>query len=602
MRSCRQFLPDVNRTFSPLTMLADYEDIEAYEDELYREESSSDTGVDSDLEFQLYSQVHYANNLSGLMMDRKMGSAHLKSASVGDNGKLTRKAKRAVVTSDNDVIVISDDPDVIILSDTEGDDSIYACKGGKPSDCEVFGRKDQSIRQPERGSAEYLEPSMGRLTEVQKLSQSRDSQSRELSQIQGTVINESKNSETEEDENIESWMVLGYDQDGDDDIQINIVPYGTLTNKEGDLHKQWSISEKDRKPLFGKHRNRYYTSNKTLHCRNCGKLGHDSKSCPSEKKLPVCCLCAVKGHHQKECLEKYCTNCNMPGHRFRNCTEKAYWKKHCRRCQMTGHNADACPEIWRQYHLTINQGPIVNGFSQPIAKKSVYCYNCAKRGHYGHECSSKLMQKHIFPTSPFVSRYDTNQDIKLRDERIKKRVKELNDAGFIESSFPNKRLRKDKDTASRNSCVKRKGRNPKKERVEKEEREVMQNSRTANHKAKHRNQTALCPKTFTKGPEKDFPREVAAKSAETNASHYKTQQSPLLFMCSNITQNDRHLDTTKKKWKNRRKKHRGEETIKTRSKKRKRAKQRKSARQRQNADSAGECFSREKEKKVQEAF
>ncbi|XP_060702548.1 zinc finger CCHC domain-containing protein 7 [Hemiscyllium ocellatum] len=551
-------------------MLADYEDIEAYEDELYREESSSDAGIDSDLEFQLYSQVHYANNLSGLMMDRKMGSAHLKSASVGDNGKLTRKTKSAVVTSDNDVIVISDDPDVIILSDTEGDDSIYACKGGKPSDCEVFGGKDQSIRQPEEGTAEYLKPSMGRLTEVQKLSQSRNSQSRKLSQIQDTVISGSENSETEEDENIESWMVLGHDQDGDDDeIQINIVPYGTLTNKEGDLHEQWFISEKDLKPLFGKHHNRYYTSNKTLDCRNCGKLGHISKNCPSEKKLPVCCLCAVRGHHQRECLEKYCTNCNMPGHRFRNCIEKAHWKKHCRRCQMTGHNADACPEIWRQYHLTINQGPIVNGFSQPIAKKSIYCYNCAKRGHYGHECSNELMQRHIFPTSPFVSYYDTKHDIKLREQRIKKRVKELKDAGFIESSFPNKRLCK--DTASRYSCFKRKGRNAKKERVKEEEREFMQNSRTANYKAKHRYRTALCPKTFSQGPEKDFPREVAAKSAETNASHYKTQQSPLLFMRSNITQNDSHLDTTKKKWKNRRKKHR-EETIEPLSKKSKRAK------------------------------
>ncbi|XP_020368031.2 zinc finger CCHC domain-containing protein 7 [Rhincodon typus] len=557
-------------------MFAGYEDKEAYEDELYREESSSDTGVDSDLEFQLYSQVHYANNLSRLMMDRKMDSAHPDSASVEDNGKLTQETKNAIVTSGNDVIVISDDPDVIILSDTECDDSVYACKGVKPSDCEVLGRKDQSVEKSEQISAEYLKSSVGRLTEVQKLSQSRDSLSRKVPQIPA-VIKGSENSETEDDEDVESWMMLGHDQeeeeDDDDEIQLNVVGCGTLRNKEGGLHKQWSICEKDLKSLFGKHHNRYYTPNKTnLDCRNCGKLGHISKNCPSDKKLPACCLCGVRGHRQRDCLERYCTNCNVPGHRFQNCIERAYWKKHCRRCQMTGHYADACPEIWRQYHLTINQGPIVNGLSQPTAKKSVYCYNCAKRGHYGHECSSKLMHSHTFPTSPFVYYYDTERDIKMREKRIQKRVEDLRDAGFLEATFPTKRLRT--DTANKDTCSKKKGKSLKKECVEKEGRVFIRNSWIAKHKAKHYHQSSLCPKTFRKGFEEDFPREFAAKSAETDAPHYKTQQSPLLFMRGNVMQNDRHLGTTKKKWnKNRgRKKHAEGKTTESASKKKKRVK------------------------------
>ncbi|XP_078070360.1 zinc finger CCHC domain-containing protein 7 isoform X2 [Mustelus asterias] len=516
-------------------MFVGYEDMEAYEDELYREASSSEAEIDSDVEFQLYSQVHYANNLTGVKMGRERGPTSLdrETATVKDGVKSAGRRKIPVVISDSDVIVISDSPDVIVLSDTEDDNSVYACKGVKPSECKINERKKQSIGEPAQGSAK----------QARRLC-------RKSSQIQETMmmIKGSESSEAE-DEKIESWMVLG--EENDANIQLNIEGCGALRNKEGDLHTHWSICEKDLRSSFVKQRSRYYAPNTTnVDCRNCGKLGHISKNCPSPKKLLACCLCGVRGHLQRRCPERYCTNCNMPGHWFQNCIERAYWKKQCHRCQMTGHYADACPEIWRQYHLTTNQGPIVNGCSQPVAKESVYCYNCSKKGHYGYECSNKWMQSHTFPTSPFVYYYDTKRDIKTREWRIQKRVKELQDAGILETSFLTKRTCREtanEDSLPKKAKKKRKRELLKKKRIEQEGREFKRSDGMAKRKGRRYHRTFHCPKTSSEGVEEDFPRGFAAQSAAISASQYKTQQGPLLFMHSNITQNEEYLDPIRRK-------------------------------------------------------
>uniref|UniRef100_UPI00398F7A19 zinc finger CCHC domain-containing protein 7 n=1 Tax=Pristiophorus japonicus TaxID=55135 RepID=UPI00398F7A19 len=564
-------------------MFGGYEDLEAYEDELYREESSSEAEIDSDVEFQLYSQVHYANKLADLKMGREKGPAavYQETASVEDNVKKAGRTEKTVVTSDCDVIVISDSPDVIILSDTADDDSVYTCKGIKPSEWEVSERKDQYIGELAPGSDRHTHrsaPSVGRLAELRKLSQcmGTSSLSRKSPQIQGTMmIKESVSSGAEEDDKIESWMMLGHDQEeeNDDNIQLNVVGCGTLRNQEGDLHTQWSICEKDLEKPFGRYHSRYYApTNKNVDCRNCGKLGHLSKNCPSPKKLLACCLCGVRGHLQRGCPERYCTNCNMPGHWFQNCIERAYWKKQCHRCQMTGHYADDCPEIWRQYHLTTNRGPIVNGYSQPIEKRSVYCYNCAKRGHYGYECSSKWMNNHTLPTSPFVYYYDTEHDIKKREWRLQRRVEELQDAGLLETSCPTKRWHREaasEDLLSKKTKKKRKRELLKKKRLEQDGREVTRKSWSA----RRRHKTFHFPRSFSEGLE-DFPREFAAQSVAINGPQHNTHQSPLLFMRSNITQTERHLSPTRKKRNKTRKKkkHTKGETIELAKKRRKRAK------------------------------
>ncbi|XP_038660473.1 zinc finger CCHC domain-containing protein 7 [Scyliorhinus canicula] len=546
-----------------------YEDLETYEDELYREESSSEAEIDSDVEFQLYSQVHYANNLTGEKTGRERGPTSLDREAATVKGKSSGRTKKAIVISDSDVIVISDSPDVIVLSDTE-DNSVYSCKGIKSSECKLSERKKQSIEEPAQGSAKQAHHRCRRSPQIQET----------MMMIKGSESSE------EEDESIESWMVLGHDQEeeNDDDIQLNIEDYKTSSNKvlkdwwcKGDLRTHWLICEKDLKP-FQKQRSRYYAPNTAnIDCRNCGKLGHISKFCPSPKKLPACCLCGVRGHFQRCCPERYCTNCNMPGHWFQNCIERACWKKQCHRCQMTGHYADACPEIWRQYHLTIHQGSIVNGCPQSIGKKSTYCYNCARSGHFGYECSGKWMHNHTFPTSPFVYHYDTKRDIQMRERRIKKRVEALQEAGFLETRFLTPRLRTGKcaseDSFTKKAKKKMKREALKKKRMEQEGREFTRNRGAAKRKAKRHHRTTHCPKTFTEGVEEDFPRGFAAQSVAISAPEYKTQQSPLLFMHSNITQNEGHLGPTRRKRNKirKKKKHTGE-TIELARKRRKKTK------------------------------
>ncbi|NWI67092.1 ZCHC7 protein, partial [Todus mexicanus] len=167
---------------------------------------------------------------------------------------------------------------------------------------------------------------------------------------------------------------------------------------------------------------RYYTADKNMTCRNCGRQGHLSKNCPTPRKIPPCCLCAERGHLQNSCPARFCLNCCLPGHCFRECLERASWNKQCNRCNMQGHYADACPEIWRQYHLTTKPGPIKAASSRSMRSAIVYCYNCSRKGHFGYECSEKRMHGSMFPSCPFIYCYDDEYDIRRRAHRLKKKV------------------------------------------------------------------------------------------------------------------------------------------------------------------------------------
>ncbi|XP_072880114.1 zinc finger CCHC domain-containing protein 7 [Hemitrygon akajei] len=526
------------------------DDLEAYEDDLYREESSSEAEIDSEVEFQLYSQVHYANNITEMKMDERKNTdnVNLDTTSVKDDEKQSARPRRQNVSSDRDFILISDSSDVIILSDSEGDDSIYTHKDAKSTERYLKQGKDQSLGKHAPGSdtgTNNSTPDVNRSNEMQKLYQLKG---RTCPQIQES---ESSGAESD-DKEINSWTILGIDREenDEDNIQINVVNYEALKTKGDNHDSHWSLCEKDLQKPSVDYRNRYYAQNfKNVDCRNCGKKGHLSKNCLAPKKLPSCCLCGVRGHLQRCCPERYCTNCNMPGHWFKNCIERAYWKKQCHRCSMTGHYADACPEIWRQYHLTTNQGPIITGSNQPAAKKSMYCYNCAKRGHYGYECSSSWMHKHTFPTLPHVKYYDTKKDIKKREWRIQRKVEELQDAGLLEISFPAKKQCKEsasKDCLSKKEKKKQKKELLKKRRREQERGEFTRNSMMTKCKTKLHHRFSPVPQRLSDGAEEDFPRGLGARLAASDTAHHRKHQS-FLFVHGNPPQSDGLLDQMKNK-------------------------------------------------------
>lgn len=191
-------------------MFGGYESIEAYEDELYREESSSELSVDSEVEFQLYSQVHYAQGLGNADTEEIQ-----KEKDSGNSESLSNQPdqKNLIVLSDSEVIQLSDGSEVITLSD---EDSIYRCKrknvrgqaqektcGSLPAR-ELAGKKCRRNTQapnPEEGSDGIQE------VMVIEVSSSEEEES---------LISES--------DNVESWMLLGCEADDKDDgILLNLV-------------------------------------------------------------------------------------------------------------------------------------------------------------------------------------------------------------------------------------------------------------------------------------------------------------------------------------------------------------------------------------------
>lgn len=435
-------------------MFGGYEDIEAFEDYLYREESSSETSFDSEIEFHLYSQVHYAQDLEDVNGQEENEEAEFQEKQ-GSTSKQDEK-NNFVVISDSDDIHISDSSDVVVLSDTPDEDSVYKSKAQKPTALEssVLGRTynltESNLPEFAAGSSLITLNSKEsaaktsrkkRRTNQQSVSFHRDGV-RVIHKI--LVIEDSSSGENADDvaslisdsDKVESWMLLGGAQeDKDENILLNLEGCGTSAS-EGEGGAGWTISDKDLEAQIGnhattRHNNRYYMPQKNVTCRNCNKYGHLSKNCPSPKKIPPCCLCARRGHLQNSCPARFCLNCSLPGHFSRECIERSYWSKYCRRCDMRGHHADACPEIWRQYHLTTKPGSLKKASSYSKHSSMVYCYNCAKKGHYGYECSEQRMFRGTFPTSPFIYYYDSEHDVKRGDQIAKKKIQELQESGLL---------------------------------------------------------------------------------------------------------------------------------------------------------------------------
>ncbi|XP_062938350.1 zinc finger CCHC domain-containing protein 7 isoform X2 [Cynocephalus volans] len=311
-------------------MFGGYETIEAYEDDLYREESSSELSVDSEVEFQLYSQIHYAQDLGNVIREEE----HEEKNS-GISKSLTSKPsqKNLIVLSDSEVIQLSDGSEVITLSD---EDSIYRCARKNIRD-----QAQEKTRSPPASLLcnELADKKCKRDIETPK-PEERTGVIREVMIIE--VSSGEEESTVSESDNVESWMLLGCEADDrDDGILLNLVGCENSVT-EGEDGVNWFINDKD---------------------------------------------------------------------------------------------IEACPEIWRQYHLTTKPGPPKKPKTPSGQSALVYCYNCAQKGHYGHECTEERMFHEPFPTSPFIYYYDDKYEIQEREQRIKRKVKELQKNGNFPRQF-----------------------------------------------------------------------------------------------------------------------------------------------------------------------
>ncbi|XP_030423282.1 zinc finger CCHC domain-containing protein 7 isoform X1 [Gopherus evgoodei] len=446
-------------------MFVGHGDIETYDDDLYREESSSELSVDSEVEFHLYSQVHYAQSLGGVNGQEESEEIVDSVEKQGQSSVLINKLDQSknLIFSDNDVVQISDGPEVIILSDTPDEDSVYKSKvkntATSLTPAKQLCQPGCSTRNPARASAPTTLDSDAKKSSKEKRAseKSKPTSAGRVRMIQEIlVIEDSSNDEEEEEstisesDNVESWMLLGCDTDvRDENIILNLEGCGTAVS-EGEDGVDWSISDKDLEAQIGNYAplrrtSRYYATDKNVTCRNCDKRGHLSKNCPTPK---------------------------------------------------------ACPEIWRQYHLTTRPGSIKKSSSYSEHSALVYCYNCSQKGHYGYECSEKRMYNGAFPSSPFIYYYDDEYDIKRRAQRAKRKVEELQEAGLLPVQF--KRLRKEEER--RGQCLKKKKnlckehvKSPKEEKCHKK---ANKKSWAEEHKEKKRKKDAQ----RNNHQEEDFPR------------------------------------------------------------------------------------------------
>ncbi|XP_017262570.1 zinc finger CCHC domain-containing protein 7 [Kryptolebias marmoratus] len=454
-------------------MYSAYQARKDLEDDLYHDGDSEVSEVNSELEFHLYSQLHYSSNAAEIEElgddeekendrlglgnqqhevlemtedgDSKLSSSQNDGLRQNKRKKVEKQKKKKKKTDSKgqkllsssvfeEVIVIDSSPDVISISEdeTSGDDEGICAVKGRGSSKLLTSTPAQQENQKRKRSP--VVP----VTVVSSSSAASESESE----------SESSESDSSDSDGLENWMMLDQGmQDGDQSISLNLKGGSdSSTDAEDEGGGSWLVSEKDMEAqIYNKDRgsritvqrasNRYYTG-KNVHCKNCNRTGHLSKNCPDPKRLVPCFLCGTTGHLVSDCPKKHCNNCGHPGHLFSTCHEKAYWYKQCHRCSMKGHFLDACPEIWRQYHITTKSGPPVKQQREDKDRSPAYCFNCSKKGHFGFACTRQRMFSGVYPSSPFISHYDSVADIKRRQHRTKLKVNEMRRSGHLPALSP----------------------------------------------------------------------------------------------------------------------------------------------------------------------
>ncbi|KFP32804.1 Zinc finger CCHC domain-containing protein 7 [Colius striatus] len=212
----------------------DDDDTDVYEDELYHEESSSEQSIDSEVEFHLYSQIHYSQNLgeiSTLEMDEEADVLKITSHS----SVLNEKQDKKITESVGHDILLSHDPEVIVLSDTPDEDSVYKSKTKKSSSSsgQVKARIHPGSSTPSHTEATgcYTPYAAGSGRDISRHKKSTSGKLSPVSSARGDaiqdvlVIEDSSEEESfiSESDNVESWMLLGADTDDrDEDIILNL--------------------------------------------------------------------------------------------------------------------------------------------------------------------------------------------------------------------------------------------------------------------------------------------------------------------------------------------------------------------------------------------
>ncbi|RMX52500.1 hypothetical protein pdam_00021772 [Pocillopora damicornis] len=327
----------------------------AYEDQLYGEHSSSgsEDDADSEIEETIYSHVHYA---SSLLVSEK--STPDKRISKRTDGLVSESdTEKDKDQSDNSVIEISSDNE----EDSDDDDNMDE---GSDDDDENEGGKDHN------------NINTGDLVDSNNTQENLNLKS---SFNYPEIVN------LFPDENVPT---------SEDKLNKN----STLEKKkgeQGEITENWDLIERDLEdPRVNKKRSRYYTPGKELPHMRLKDMDH-----LYFHYYLVTAASSLSSHYFS--AGKWYHDCRMPRRRPFD---------RCNRCHVLGHFAVDCPDRWRQYHLTIQVGPITRPERPLSPPKSVSCYNCGQQGHYGHLLTIcyhlvQLIIEYLFLASCIVSLY-----------------------------------------------------------------------------------------------------------------------------------------------------------------------------------------------------
>ncbi|OCF42921.1 hypothetical protein I317_03272 [Kwoniella heveanensis CBS 569] len=143
------------------------------------------------------------------------------------------------------------------------------------------------------------------------------------------------------------------------------------------------------------------TADQSKICQNCKRPGHRSKDC----KHIICTTCGAEDDHERrDCpVGLVCFGCGGRGHRKQDCPDPASRMSRrtgCDRCGSRDHMENTCHTIWRVYAYRSHDGRTdvqkeklsAEGWEkEAIGGKASdeWCYNCAREGHLGDDCSKR---------------------------------------------------------------------------------------------------------------------------------------------------------------------------------------------------------------------
>ncbi|KAJ8919778.1 hypothetical protein NQ315_006307 [Exocentrus adspersus] len=174
-----------------------------------------------------------------------------------------------------------------------------------------------------------------------------------------------------------------------------------IQNSQTDDPEAWRVLSTDRLRYLN------VDAKRGPRCNRCRRFGHIAVRCPEKPFAPSCTLCGFPGHQEPRCPNKRCNQCGNEGDYSTTYCWRCFKFRHdvCRLCHMKGHIADNCPDLWRRYHITIREGPLMVPEQAEITLLSqLWCSGCAGQGHLEHECN--YYNRAYPPTTPYIMSYE----------------------------------------------------------------------------------------------------------------------------------------------------------------------------------------------------